>query len=224
MAYDRTSTQSAKRKTAVKTALFVALALLAATPAMAFDIPAVSTKVSALPGGQYKADPHHTSILWTIRHLGLSNYTARFDKFDATLDFDPKSPESSTLTVTIDPAGVNTGMADFDKKLQGPGFFDTAKGPITFTSTKITRKTDTTGLVEGNLTLRGITRPATLDVTFNGGLFNTYMNADALGFSARTVITLADFGLTEYKGALGDTVAVTIETEFNKHRKAPANP
>lgn len=175
----------------------------------------INTDPAAQPAGAYEGDTSHTSVHWRISHLGLSNYTARFDKIETKLDFNPQDATQSKVTVSIDPASVSTGLENFDKKLTGEGYFNVAKNPrITFTSTKIEKTGERTGNIIGDLTLNGVTKPVTLTTTFNGGMFNQYAGGHSLGFSATTKIKRSDFGMTTLLPAVGDEVEIIIEAEF----------
>ncbi len=185
---------------------------------------AQTTPLAEMPAGVYSADLSHSSVTFKVNHLGLSNYTARFTKIDAELTFDPADPTKSKLSATIDPASVRTDFPkpeekDFDKKLaQDESWFNAGKYPsITFTSTKIEKTDDKTGKVTGDLTFLGVTKPVTLDVTFNGAYAKApFSEVPALGFSARTTIKRSDWGFSTYVPTIGDDVEIIIETEMHK--------
>lgn len=170
-----------------------------------------------IPRGKYTLDLAHANILFKISHLGFSTFIGRFDAFEATLDFRSNKLEKSKLAVKIDPASVNTKVEKLDEHLRGADFFDTATYPEAgFKSTKIEKIDDRTGKVTGDLTLHGVTKPVTLDVTFYGGAPNPLSKKMTLGFSARGLINRSDFGMTKYVPMVGDTVALVIEAEFNQ--------
>lgn len=197
-------------------ALIVSLALLTAAPALAAPLDA--------PSGKYVVDPTHTSVTWRVKHLGLSNYTARFTKIASTVELDAASPENSKLDVTIDTNSVRTDFPfpekeDFDKVVGGDArFLDGGKFPqIKFVSTSIASTGPKTGKITGNLTLRGVTKPIVLDATFNGSLApNPMMKTQKIGVSARGTIKRTDFGMTFGTQFLGDEVELQIEAEYNK--------
>lgn len=182
------------------------------------------TALPAIPSGKYVSEASHTSLTFQIDHMGLSKYTARFTKVEADLDFNNEKPEASKLTAKIDPTSIrtdypNAANKDFDKELgEGPEWFNAKKFPsITFESTKVTRTGDKTGKVTGNLTFLGVTKPITLDVTFNGGFAEKpFTKKPAIGFSARGVMKRSEWGFTQYLPTLGDDVTLIIETEFDK--------
>ncbi len=181
--------------------------------AVAFNAP--STTLESTPSGTYAIDPSHTSVLFGISHLGFSQYHGRFNTVAGTMQFDAKAPEKSQITVTIDVASIDTNHTELEGKLKGADWFDVAKFPTaTFTSTKVEKLTATTGKVTGDFTLHGITKPLTLDVTFNGAGTNPFMNADQLGFSAKGALKRSDFGISQYIPMVGDDVTLAIETEL----------
>ncbi len=169
-----------------------------------------------LPAGDWRLDAGHTSVTWQIRHLGLSWYTARFDRADASLSFDPANPENARLTATVDAASVSTGDPDFDETLRGSGWFDVETYPeIVFVSDRIEVTGDTTGRVHGTLTLKGQSHPAVLETEFYGGLFNPLEGRQAIGFGAKLEIDRTEFGVGRLPGNfIGDTVRLNIEAEF----------
>ncbi|MBL4870674.1 MAG: polyisoprenoid-binding protein [Robiginitomaculum sp.] len=171
--------------------------------------------------GNYVLDPAHTSIVWKIKHAGLSNYTARFDTVSGILNFDPKNPQNSEVNISIDPSSVNTGDADFDHTIgQGRQYFNAPQYPhITFISTDITiTGGDNTGLIIGDLSFRGVTKQITLNVTFNGVGKSFGHKGKTLGFSAITQFNRSDFGLSyRLNFGINDEITLFIETEFNEN-------
>jgi polyisoprenoid-binding protein YceI len=207
--------------------VIAALAFTAlATPVLA-QMPA-QTPFADMPAGIYVQDDAHTSLTWKVNHLGLSNYTARFTKVKATLDYDPKNPEKSTVTAVIDPLSVRTDFPkpeekDFDLKLAtDKAWFNAGEFPkIEFKSTRIERTGETTGKIHGDLTMLGITKPVVLDATFNGAYAKMpFSNLPALGFSATTSLQRSHWGFDTYVPTIGDKVDVMIEMEFHKQDTA----
>ncbi|PZP56031.1 MAG: polyisoprenoid-binding protein [Micavibrio aeruginosavorus] len=198
--------------------LLTSALLLTAAPAFAqMPSPAVNKDPSQQPQGIYKIDPRHTSVIWKVMHMGISDYTAKFSKVDGELVFDPNDVTKSKVSITIPASSVETGLPDFDKEIAGEKFFGGDKNPnITFVSTSVKKTGDDEGEVTGNLTLNGITKPVTLDVEFYGGIDHPMMKARALGFSAETTIKRSDFGVTYGIPMVGDEVKIEIETEFHQ--------
>lgn len=200
------------------------MSLLATSPLAAY---AQMTPLAEMPAGTYNLDLSHTSLTWKVSHLGLSNYTARFTEMSGTLKLDPKDPTKSQLTVTVNPASVETDYKatekkDFDKELAtGKDWFNAGKFPeIRFVSTRIERTGENTGKVHGNLTFLGVTKPLTLDTVFNGSYAaKPFVEVPSLGFSATATLKRSDWGLSTYVPNIGDNVKILIETEFDMPKK-----
>lgn len=176
-----------------------------------------------LPAGTYVTDLGHSSILWKVNHLGLSDYTARFNDFEAVLEIDPSSPEGASLSVTIDPTSVATGYpftdrTDFDAKVSSDErLLNSEAFPnITFTSTDVTLTSGTTADVTGDLTMLGVTVPFTLDVTFNGALEkHPFSGRPMLGFTATGSLDRTDFGITYLpNSSVSHDVQIVVQAEF----------
>lgn len=196
---------------------FVALAATAlfATTAYAEEPAAMSSDIAKAPAGQYVLEKSHASITFKAMHMGLANYTMRFNDFDATIDLDPKAPEKSKLNVTIKPASLDANNPKMTDHTNNKDFFEVEKFPtITFTSTKIEKTSATQGKIHGDLTLHGVTKPVVLDTTFNNGGQHPFLKKYALGFSATTTIKRSDFGMNYGIPMVSDDVPVAIETEF----------
>ena len=185
--------------------------------------PVADTPIEAEAGG-YTLDPRHTSVIWRVRHMNLSMYTARFNSVEGKLTLDPAAPARSALTVSIDAHSVDTGLKDKD----GKASFDTqiadvlgaAKTPkITFTANTITRTGSRTGLVSGDLTMNGVTKPAVLETTFVNYAARTALSAKpVIAFSGHAVIKRSNWGASNAIFSLfaGDEVEIIVEAEFNK--------
>ncbi|WP_129776409.1 YceI family protein [Peristeroidobacter soli] len=181
-----------------------------------------------VPAGAYTIDPMHTSILFRVNHLGFSNYTARFKKATAQLQFDPANLAASTVNVAVDAKSLETDFpdpatVDFNAELTGEKWLDAGKYPeITFRSTSVEPTGARTMRINGELTLRGVTRPMVLEARFNGGYRGHPMDPNArIGFSATGVLKRSEFGISYGIPAPGttmgvsDAVNVIVETEFS---------
>jgi polyisoprenoid-binding protein YceI len=180
-----------------------------------------------VPAGEYKLDKAHSTLIFRVNHLGFSNYTARFRRFDAQLRFDPRNLAATQLTATVDARSIETDYPDpaydFNAELQGEQWLDAGKFPqIAFRTTQVEDLGNRAIRVHGELTLRGVTRPIVLDATYNGGYVGHPMDPQArVGFSAHGVLRRSDFGISGglppagSNLGLGDQIAVTIESEFN---------
>lgn len=174
----------------------------------------------AAPAGEYVLDNTHASVVWSLSHAGLSNFTARFDEISGALDFDPESPQNSRVDIRIAANSVNTGLPDFDNTIATSGnYLDADTYPeIRFVSTSIEITGENKGLITGDLTLRGVTKPVTLDTVFNGAGKSFGNPGQTLGFSATTEFNRSDWGM-DYLirlANIGDTITLRIEAEFNE--------
>lgn len=193
-------------------AVALALALMTAPMAMA----APSTDPTDMPAGTYAVDKTHASLIARVRHMGLADYTVRFTGFDATYDWDPKSPQTARVEATFQAASLDTG----EPKINGEfaeKFLDAKANPtVRFVSTSIVQTSPGKGTMTGDLTLRGVTKPVTLDVVFNG--YASGMAGQRSGFSARGVIKRSEFGSTFLLNPplafVGDEVELILELEF----------
>ena len=206
-------------------ALALVALLAAATPATAAD----KVALSALPAGRYLSDPTHTSLVFRVDHMGLSHYTMRFTKVTAELTLNPADPAQSKLTAHIDPLSLRTDYPaadkkDFDQTLSaGADWLDANRfTDITFKASRIEKTGDASGRMTGDLTLHGVTRPVTLDVTFNGAYADMpLVGGAALGFSARGHFKRSDFGVSQYLPHVGDDISIEIEIEFHPKGQTP---
>jgi polyisoprenoid-binding protein YceI len=183
------------------------------------------------PKGTYKNDPYHSSLTFKIDHMGLSHYTARFTKFDATLDLDPAKLASSSVTVNIDPTSVRTdysgdfkaGHKDspyktFEEEIaRGDKFLNADKfSTITFKSTQVAQAGKTLK-VTGDLTFLGVTKPVTLLGSVVGSVEkHPFMGKGAVGFSATGTVKRSDWGMIGAQAFLGDDVTIIFEGEFDQ--------
>ena len=200
--------------TAEKTPAAPAAAAAPAKPAM-----------PSAPAGDYTLDKAHGSLTFKVNHMGFSHYTARFTDFDAKLKFDPANPAASSVEATIDPRSLelNAPPAGFKDELTGPSWLDAGKYPaITFRSTKVEVTGANTAKITGDFTLHGVTKPVTLDATFNGGYPGFAMDPHArVGFSAQGTFKRSEFGIGFGVPAPGSTMGVSdavdvqIEAEFS---------
>lgn len=174
-----------------------------------------STAPEALRPGSYRLDPDHSTILWKVDHLGYSTFVGRFDRLDATLDFTADDPTAAVLDVVVETASISTHVEGFDETLRGASWLASDSYPeARFASRTIEVTGADSGRVAGELTLRGVTRPVVLDVTFNGGASNLVTGRYTLGFAATAVIDRASFGMSTLAPAIGREVTLEIHAEF----------
>ncbi len=192
-----------------------ALALLAGGAVVAQS--ALTSVPSEVRAGSYALDAAHGKITWSLSHLGFSTYYGQFVNVEAQLTLDPANPANSSLTATIPLTEVDSNSDGLDRHLQTADFFDTATHPTaTFVSRSITLDADDANeaTVVGDLTLRGVTRPVTMEVEFNQAgpsMGNTYR----AGFDGEATIKRSEFGIAYgIPMGLGDDVKLHIEGEF----------
>ena len=165
--------------------------------------------------GAYKLDSDHGKITWSVDHLGFSTYVGQFVNVQADLTLDPANPANSRLTATIPLTDVDSNSDGLDAHLQTADFFDTANHPVaTFVSRSVTVDADdpSEATVFGDLTLRGVTRPVTMEVEFNQA--GQSMGAYKAGFDGEATIRRSEFGIDYALPVLGDEVTLHIEGEF----------
>ena len=193
--------------------------LVASAPASAETQPvaaaAAAQAAPAVRAGDYKLDRDHAKILWSVSHFGFSTYTGEFTDFDARLTLDPARPERSRLSATIATESIATHNDALDTHLKSPDFFNVAAHPqATFVSTSVRQTGPKTADVTGNFTMLGVTRPLTLQVTFNAAGDNMAGTYTA-GFSATGTIRRSEYGMTYGVPAVGDEIELRISGEFN---------
>jgi polyisoprenoid-binding protein YceI len=167
-------------------------------------------------------DPAHTQIGFVARHMMLSKVRGEFQDFTVTLTLDEAHPESAAVEAHIKTASINTRDAQRDGHLRSPDFFKSEEYPeMVFKSTQVERTGEETAKLHGDLTIRDVTRPVVLDVSFLGLSKSPWGTTNA-GFEASTKINREDFGLTwnvalETGGVLvGKEITINIEAEFVK--------
>lgn len=155
----------------------------------------------------------HAFIQFKIKHLGYSWLLGRFNQFEGEFELDKDNIEKSKVNVTIDVASIDSNHPDRDKHLRGSDFLEVKKFPkATFVSTKVEKTSDTTAKVTGDFTLKGVTKPLTLDVTYIGGGKDPW-GGYRQGFEATTEFKLKDFGITYNLGPASEVVEIYISAE-----------
>lgn len=176
---------------------------------------AVSAPALAAPE-TYTIDGTHSFPRFSYDHQGLSTQLSRFDKTTGTVVLD-KEAKTGSVDVVIDTKSVDTGYPTFDKHIQDVDFFDTAKYPTaTFKSTKVVFEGDQPVAVEGNLTIKGVTKPVTLKLTHFVAKPHPMLKKDAIGADATTVVKRSEFNMGKYVPYVGDNVTITISLEAVK--------
>lgn len=176
------------------------------------------TDPTTLPAGEWRLDPRHTSVTWGVRHFGLAWTTGRFDEVSASLTLDPEHPETAQMTAIIYAASLSSGDDQLDGILTGTAWLAADSSPqIVYQVTHVEVTGENTGVLSGDLTLRGVTQPTDTNVTFYGGNYNFLEGYEALGFSGDMLIDRRDFGVGNLPGTIaGANVRIHIEAEFLK--------
>ena len=177
-----------------------------------------TTTALPLAPGSWTLDKNHSGVLFTVRHLGLSNVRGRFDTFEAALDIGP-TLEQVSVSADVDLASVDTNNSDRDAYLRSTDFFDTDQHPVmTFRSTSVTGSGEDYELT-GDLTIAGVTKPLTLDVEFHGTEIFPGDQSTHAGFTATGQIKRSDFGIdfgivAGQKILLSDKVKIELDLQF----------
>lgn len=183
----------------------------------------VSLGVSAASAqtATWQLDSAHSNAQFSVRHLGISNVQGEFTKVTGTVQLDDQDISKSSVTASIDVASIDTRAQGRDNDLKSEHFFDVAKYPtLTFQSTKIWKTGEGTAKMSGNLTLHGVTKEVTFDVSGPSKAIQA-MGGTRRGASATTKINRQDFGLTYLSNKLpggdemiGDDVTITLDIEM----------
>jgi polyisoprenoid-binding protein YceI len=175
----------------------------------------VSLSAAAAPE-TYVIDGSHTFPRFEYSHFGYSNQISRFDKTSGKIVLD-RAAKAGSVDVVIDTASVDTGFPLFNGHIQGEDFFDTKKFPtITFKSSKLHFAADKLRAVDGNLTIKGITKPVTLEVSSFHCMLHPLLKKDACGADAVTKIKRSEFNNGKFAPYVGDDVTLTIAVEAVK--------
>ena len=192
----------------------------AATAPVATD-PAVAPVQAQ--SGTYTLDPMHTIVLAQWNHMGFSNPSLNFANGTGQLVYDAANPSASSVQVTFPLSDITSFTPDFDTHLGGADFFDSAKFPeASFKSTAVTSTGTNTFTVAGDLTIKGITKPVSLDVTLNGAGPHPVTKAPSIGFDATGTVKRSDWGLDYAAPAVSDEVKLRITTEASLAAGTPA--
>jgi polyisoprenoid-binding protein YceI len=179
---------------------------------LATSLAVASLPLQAIP---YILEPDYTQGVFRWNHLGFSSPAAQFAQGQGTLEFDRADPTRSSVEVTIPLSTLSTGVPALDDDFRSIDFFDTARFPTaTFKSTKVEKGTAMDRLeVTGRLTLHGVTRPVTLEVTVVKIGTNPRSGLPTVGFDASTTLKRSDFGLGRYVPQVGDEIQLHITSQ-----------
>ena len=182
----------------------------------------VRSEAANVSPGLYELDGNHAYLTFSYSHLGLSRPIIHFGDLDGSMMLDGRNMAKSTVEIVVDASSVDTGVPELDASLRGPDYFAVEEHPrITFSSTAYEAKTETTGVLRGELTVIGMTQPVELDVSINDAAMNRFTRKEMIGFSATGVLRRSDFGLTAYSEFVSDELDVDIQVEFVRADRQP---
>ena len=162
----------------------------------------------------YAFDKRHTQILFFVDHLGFSKSQGEFHDYDGGFVFDPEDWTRSSVDVAIRTHSIDMDLHAWDKHMRDKDFFNVSEFPtMRFRSTRVEKTGERSGLIHGELTLLGVTKPVTLSVTFNKAGVNPISKHYVAGFSAHSVIKRSEFGMKYGLPAVGDEVDIRLEVE-----------
>jgi polyisoprenoid-binding protein YceI len=185
--------------------LITTLALSAAVVAPAYAAPV-----------SYGVEANHTFPRFSYTHLGFTTQQSRFDKTTGTVVYD-KEGRTGSVDIKIETSSVSTGSTLFNQHIQAEDFLDTAKYPtVTFKSTKVNFDGDKPVSIEGDLTMKGITKRVTLTVTRFLAAPHPIQKKDTIGADAYTLVKRTDFNMGKYAPAVSDEVRIDIAIEALK--------
>jgi len=175
--------------------------------------------------GNWQLDPYHTQVEFSAKHLGMMTVRGHFAEVSSTSDIDPDRPESASVQVTIATASIRTNNETRDNDVRSANFLDTGQFPeITFTSTSVRPAGPDRYTLTGDLTIKGITHPVSLEVT-KYGEFNDPMMGHRIAYSAHTQINRTDFGLTfnmvlDGRFVVSNEIQIMIEGELVEQKES----
>lgn len=165
----------------------------------------------------YDIDPSHTQVHVRYLHAGFSNIAIRFNKVEGEFLFDAAKPVNSSLNIKVPINSLDTGVEKFDTHLWSADFFDVEKFPdATFKSTKVTAVAKGKLKLLGDLTIHGVTKSVSFNVTINGVAPHPMKKLPSAGFDASTKIKRSDFGIGKYAPMVSDEVTLNITMEASE--------
>ncbi|UUR09264.1 YceI family protein [Sphingomonas glaciei] len=201
-----------------KSLAFVAALALAGTAAIAAQPAPQSAAAAArlVQAGRYTVDANHTQVVWSVDHFGFSRLYGMVGAMSGTLNIDPANTRNAKVAIDIPLSGLTVTSPGFAKHLATADLFDTAKFPTArFVSRSVTVR-GTQATIAGDLTLRGVTKPLTLDARLHGAGANPMNKKQTVGFSATATLKRSDFNLGYAVPAVSDDVKLEITAAFEK--------
>ena len=175
--------------------------------------------------GDWQLDPYHTQVEFSAKHLGMMTVRGYFDEVSAAADIDPANPEAASVEVTISAASIRTNNGMRDNDLRSSNFLEVEKYPLmTFKSTSVQTVDSDHFTLNGDLTIKGNTRPVSLAVTKYGEFNDPGMMGHRISYGAQTKINRKDFGLTFHavldgRVVVSEEIQITIEGELVEQKQ-----
>lgn len=194
-------------------------ALIVATPALAQapkpDEIGPFLEPDRVPAGTYVLDSKEALVRYTVLHMGLTEFWGTFPNASGTLILDPKNLGAAKVDIKVPVMDVETTNKELNAEFLSTEFFDFGKSrTIHFVSTAVERTGARTARMTGDLTVHGVTRPVTFNVTFNNAGPNSFSKVMTLGFKAEAVVKRSEFGLGKYVPIVSDETTITISAPF----------
>lgn len=161
----------------------------------------------------FKLDPAHSFVQFSISHLGFSMLQGRFNTLEGEFSYDEKNPANASIQMTVQVGSIDSNHAERDKHLRSKDFFNVSKYPTsTFKSTRFRELGDNKAILEGELTLMGVTKPISVDIEFIGA-GNDPWGGYRRGYVGKTTLTRSDFGMDYNLGPAAETVDMLFVVE-----------
>ena len=176
-----------------------------------------STALATAAPEAYQLDSSHSQVVFSYDHLGFSTTYGMFSGFDGTVMFDEEDPANSSVEINIPIATMVTGWDARDQHFSSPDFFNIAEYPAaTFKSTSVEVTGDKTANITGDLTVNGVTKPVTLETTFNKVDMHPMAQKRTIGATATASVMRSDFNLGMFAPNVGDQVDLIVSFEAQK--------
>ncbi|MBS1240420.1 MAG: hypothetical protein H6R45_1126 [Proteobacteria bacterium] len=171
---------------------------------------------SLVTAGNYTIDGGHSQVLFTYEHFGLTSNMGLASGATGTLTLDPKAPNDAKLSVDVPISSIHTTIAALDAEFQAKGWFDAATYPTAHFESTSVAATGNSARIAGNLTIKGITKPAVIDATFAAAGKNPFSQKETVSFKGTATINRSEFGLGNAVPLVSDAVKLTITVAFEK--------
>jgi polyisoprenoid-binding protein YceI len=177
----------------------------------------VNTALAQHKPGNYQLDPHHTTVLFKVEHLGVSSFVGRFNRATAELDYRAEQPAASRIWAEVMLGSLDVNRPEFAETLTGCDWLCVSQYPkARFESTGTAHVSGQVLTFPGRLTFHGVSASAQLQVTLRGSTRNRLTGQDVIGFDAKLNFKRSTFGMDRYIPLVGDDVAIEVYAEFIK--------